>query len=151
MSLINHVYYPTKKYIITEAISEVNEINNFLISYAHYLTPAEAQIIIIQILIYSLNLMKEQKNQFWALLWALSQMLLLYCDSICIQLIQLYMPFLFPFIAHINTCTEESYFPSLWQHTFVILLQKHSNPTDFSHLPSTRVLPAFSKVLEKII
>ena len=67
-------------------------------------------------------------------------------------LIQLCCPFIIPFITHIiNECIRTEDVPVAWKQAKVIPLPKFNNPTDFSHLRSISILPALSKVFEKIM
>ena len=73
-------------------------------------------------------------------------------DNINITMIKYCSPFIEKYILHIlNCCIEEGYFPSNWKCSLVTPLPKISNPLSFSDLRPVSVLPAFSKILEKIM
>lgn len=73
-------------------------------------------------------------------------------DGINIHTINLCMPFLLPYLTHIiNFCLKNSVFPKCWGKAKVIPLPKKANPASIEDLRPISVLPAFSKVLEKVI
>lgn len=73
-------------------------------------------------------------------------------DKINITMIQLCMPYLLPFLTHIiNMCIENSYFPSEWKHAFVIPTPNVKQPKEYGQLRSISILPALSKILEKVL
>jgi Reverse transcriptase (RNA-dependent DNA polymerase). len=74
------------------------------------------------------------------------------CDNLNITLILICCPYIIPFITHIiNTCIDQSYFPKSWKCANVIPLPKVNNPTEPTHLRSISILPALSKILEKVM
>lgn len=73
-------------------------------------------------------------------------------DKINITMIHLCCPFIIPFVTHIiNECILNSYFPDLWKQAEVIPFPKVSNPTEYGHLRCINILPALSKILERIM
>lgn len=73
-------------------------------------------------------------------------------DNISIKMIKYCCPFIEKYITHIvNCCIEKNYFPSNWKCALVTPLQKNSNPQTFSDLRPISILPAISKILEKIL
>lgn len=62
------------------------------------------------------------------------------------------MPYILPFLTHIiNMCIEKSYFPTSWKCAYIIPTPKIKQPIEFSHLRAISILPALSKILEKIL
>ena len=73
-------------------------------------------------------------------------------DNISAKMLQLTVNVTAPFITHIvNCCLESGYFPALWKYSLVKPLPKIPNPSSFSDLRPISILPALSKILEKII
>lgn len=73
-------------------------------------------------------------------------------DGICISFIKLCCPHLLPVITHIiNSCIIDNTFPSCWKEAIVIPIAKVREPTEFKDLRPVSILPALSKVLEKIV
>ena len=73
-------------------------------------------------------------------------------DDLNITMILLCCPFIVNHITYlINECIERSYFPDLWKQANVIPLPKVHSPTDYRLLRCMSILPAFSKILEKIL
>lgn len=73
-------------------------------------------------------------------------------DKINITMIKYCSPFIEKYILHIiNCCIEKEYFPSNWKCSLVMPLPKTNNPLSFGDLRPVSVLPALSKVLEKIM
>ncbi|CAH1995043.1 unnamed protein product [Acanthoscelides obtectus] len=57
-----------------------------------------------------------------------------------------------PHITHIiNCCIEVGYYPSLWKYALIKPLPKISIPSVYNDLRPISILPALSKVLEKVI
>lgn len=72
-------------------------------------------------------------------------------DNISIKMIKNCCPIIEKYITHIiNCCLEKNYFPSNWKCALVTPLPKNSNPQSFSDLRPISILPAMSKILEKI-
>ena len=73
-------------------------------------------------------------------------------DGISVRVIAMACPFIAEYITHIiNYCIRGSVFPTAWKLAAVRPVAKSGNPTLFEHLRPISVLPAMSKVLEKII
>lgn len=61
-------------------------------------------------------------------------------------------PYVLKFITHIINCSiETSTFPSLWKLAYVTPLPKVSSPVEFKDLRPISILPALSKLYEKIL
>lgn len=73
-------------------------------------------------------------------------------DGVTVQMIRLCYPAIGQYITHIiNCCIESGFFPHQWREALVIPLPKTSNPVNFSDLRPISLLPAMSKILEKIV
>lgn len=73
-------------------------------------------------------------------------------DKISIKMIKYCCPVIEKYVTHIiNCCIEKKYFPSNWKCALVTPLPKNNNPQLFSDLRPISILPAMSKVLEKIL
>lgn len=73
-------------------------------------------------------------------------------DGINIKLIKLCCPIILNILVHIyNVCIEKGVFPSTWKNSLVIPIPKVNNPTGFHHLRPVSILPAISKIFEKIL
>ncbi|KXJ76100.1 hypothetical protein RP20_CCG010352 [Aedes albopictus] len=73
-------------------------------------------------------------------------------DNIPISFIKMMCPFILPLLCHLfNTIIETHTFPSLWKTAIVTPIPKTSNPTTPKDFRPISVLPAVSKVLEKIL
>ena len=67
-------------------------------------------------------------------------------------MIQLSCPFLLPYITHIiNFCFEHSVFPKQWKEGRVTPIPKIDSPKEIKDLRPITVLPALSKVIERMI
>lgn len=73
-------------------------------------------------------------------------------DHVSSTMLKYCSPFIDPFITHIiNCCIEQNYFPQMWKLAIGIPLPKNSNPSSFSDLRIISILPAISKIFEKIL
>lgn len=73
-------------------------------------------------------------------------------DGVQLEFLKLCCPFLLPYLTHlINFCIEHSAFPLDWKHANITPLPKTDLPVNFKDLRPISVLPALSKVLERII
>lgn len=73
-------------------------------------------------------------------------------DNIGITLVKLCCPYILPIITHIiNFCLENSVVPLGWKEGLIIPLPKVTNPQEYGDLRPICILPALSKVLEKVI
>lgn len=73
-------------------------------------------------------------------------------DNISIRMIKYCAPFINKYITHlINCCIEKGYFPTNWKCALITPMPKVSNPQLLSDLRPISILPALSKILEKII
>lgn len=73
-------------------------------------------------------------------------------DGLGIQMIRMCCPYILPFLTNIiNSCIIECKFPSKWKHASIIPLPKTSHPEELKDLRPISVLPAMSKILEKIM
>lgn len=73
-------------------------------------------------------------------------------DEIPISFIKLLCPFILPLLTHLfNAIIDAQTFPSVWKKAIVTPIPKSSNPTSPKDFRPISVLPAVSKVLEKIL
>lgn len=73
-------------------------------------------------------------------------------DKLNITLIHLCCPYIIKFITHIiNECILKSYFPRCWKSALVTPMPKVNNPSEFSQFRSISILPALSKILERVM
>ena len=73
-------------------------------------------------------------------------------DNISIKFLFYCLPFIAPYIAHIiNSCLLDHSFPNQWKQAIVIPLPKVPQPTAYHQLRPVSILPALSKVLERIV
>lgn len=73
-------------------------------------------------------------------------------DNISINMIKMCCPFIIKYLLHIiNCCLEIGYFPDDWKIAHVIPLPKINSPSDLKDLRPISILPAVSKLLEKIM
>lgn len=73
-------------------------------------------------------------------------------DGINIMMLKLCCPYIIPYVTHIiNICITESVFPLCWKHAIIRPLPKVTSPVEFKDLRPISLLPALSKVFEKII
>lgn len=73
-------------------------------------------------------------------------------DHITINMIKYCSPEIAKYLTHIlNCCIEENYFPSNWKCAIVKPYPKVLNPESFGDLRPVSILPAVSKIFEKII
>ena len=73
-------------------------------------------------------------------------------DNISINMLKYCSPFIDVYILNIiNSCIEQKYFPDSWKTAIGKPLAKNNNPKNFSDLRVISILPAMSKILEKIL
>ena len=73
-------------------------------------------------------------------------------DEISPQMLKYCSPFIDKYITHIiNCCIELNYFPDLWKTSIGKPLPKISNPTNFNEIRIISILPAISKIFERIL
>lgn len=73
-------------------------------------------------------------------------------DEIGLNLLQLITPYALPYLTHIiNSCIETNYYPRLWKLAVVLPLPKSNSVSEFRDLRPISILPAISKVLERIM
>lgn len=73
-------------------------------------------------------------------------------DGISSVMLKYCSPFIDQFITHIiNCCIEQNYFPHLWKVAIGKPLAKIKDPTTFSDLRIISILPAISKIFERIL
>ena len=73
-------------------------------------------------------------------------------DQVSAQILKHCTPVILKHITHIvNCCLELGYFPSCWKTSLIRPLPKVNNPANYGDLRPVSVLPALSKVLEKIV
>ena len=73
-------------------------------------------------------------------------------DEIPLSFLKLFLPITIPYITHIiNTIFTSSIFPDLWKIAKVIPIPKVSFPKSLSDFRPISVLPALSKVMEKLM
>lgn len=73
-------------------------------------------------------------------------------DGISISLLKMCCPHILPFVTHIvNSCIEKSVFPEAWKQAIVTPIPKITNPTSSGDLRPISILPALSKVLERLM
>lgn len=74
------------------------------------------------------------------------------CDGICATMIKLCSITICPHITHILNCALEiGYFPTQWKHSLISPIPKKNNPTNFGDLRPITIIPALSKILEKVV
>ena len=72
-------------------------------------------------------------------------------DGISMKMIRMCAPAIMPCLAHIvNSCLVESVFPESWKVSLVIPVPKKTKPQAIGDLRPISILPALSKILEKI-
>lgn len=73
-------------------------------------------------------------------------------DGININMIKLCCPYILPFLVHIfNSCIEKSVFPNSWKMSCIIPLPKKATVTELGDLRPISILPALSKIMERIM
>lgn len=73
-------------------------------------------------------------------------------DGLPISVIKVCCPHILPFICHIvNCCLAEGVFPNTWKTAMVTPIPKSSNITAYKDLRPISILPALSKILERIV
>ncbi len=73
-------------------------------------------------------------------------------DGISINMLQIASPFIDKYITHlIKICIESNYFPCNWKRSIGLPLPKNSKPNSYSDLRIISILPAFSKIFEKVL
>lgn len=73
-------------------------------------------------------------------------------DGIPAVILKKLAPVLVPHIMYVvNNCITKSYFPRKWKFAIVKPIPKTTNPIDVSEFRPISILPALSKVLEKIL
>lgn len=73
-------------------------------------------------------------------------------DDISPLMLKYCSPYIDKYITHIiNCCIENHYFPDQWKISVGRPLPKTSNPTSFNDLRIISILPALSKIFEKIL
>ena len=73
-------------------------------------------------------------------------------DNVSPVMLQYCSPSLVSYIVHIiNCCIETAYFPSSWKTSIILPLPKKSTIASLSDLRPIRILPALSKLFEKIL
>ena len=73
-------------------------------------------------------------------------------DGISIQMLKALSPYCIGAVTHlVNRSLISGSFPSSWKSSIVIPLPKISNPSLVSHFRPISILPAISKVLEKVV
>lgn len=73
-------------------------------------------------------------------------------DGISSKMLKLCCPFVVPFISHIiNTSLILNTFPKQWKEAYVIPVPKVPNPVLLKHLRPISILPAMSKILERVM
>lgn len=71
-------------------------------------------------------------------------------DNISLDMLKLCIPVILPYITHIiNCCLKQGYLPDPWKKAVVVPVTKKNNPLSCNELRLIRLLPVFSKVLEK--
>jgi hypothetical protein len=74
------------------------------------------------------------------------------CDGINIKLLTLISDYIVPPLTHIiNTSLSTGVFPSLWKTAYVRPLAKVTSPADMNDYRPISILPALSKVAEKLV
>ncbi|XP_055605672.1 uncharacterized protein LOC129753850 [Uranotaenia lowii] len=74
------------------------------------------------------------------------------CDNIPVSFLKLLCPFILPVMKHLfNTIISSNHFPSCWKKAIVTPIPKVTSPTSAKDFRPISVLPAISKVLEKIL
>lgn len=73
-------------------------------------------------------------------------------DNVNIKMLKYCTPFIDKYITHIiNCCIEANYFPDQWKVSIGKPLPKIKNPQSFGDLRIISILPALSKIFEKIL
>lgn len=73
-------------------------------------------------------------------------------DQIPISFVKLLCPFILPHLCHLfNEIIQTKSIPSNWKKPTVTPIPKQPNPTEPEHFQPISVLPAVSKILEKIL
>ena len=73
-------------------------------------------------------------------------------DGISAQMLKLCSPFIDRYILHIiNCCFEQNYYPKRWKVAIAKPLPKNSNTETFADLRLISILPAMSKIIERIM
>lgn len=73
-------------------------------------------------------------------------------DGICIKMLSIVFPHLTPYLTHIiNVCLKCSTFPASWKDANIIPVSKVCNPQEPTDYRPISILPAMSKVLEKLV
>lgn len=73
-------------------------------------------------------------------------------DGIPISFIKMLSPFIFPLLVHVyNAAVDAKVFPDIWKKALVTPIPKLANPVQPKDFRPISVLPALSKVLEKIL
>lgn len=74
------------------------------------------------------------------------------CDEIPISLVKLLCPYILPLLTHlINNIIDTKTFPTIWKKGIVTPIPKSANPSQPKDFRPISVLPAVSKVLEKVL
>lgn len=73
-------------------------------------------------------------------------------DNISSKMLKLSSPYVDIYILHIiNCCIEQNYFPTLWKTAVGKPLPKNNSPQGFSDIRIVSILPAISKIFEKVL
>lgn len=73
-------------------------------------------------------------------------------DNICSKMLQRCLPTVCPYITHIvNCCLETGYYPEMWKTSLVKPLPKTTSPKAYNELRPISILPAMSKIVERIV
>ena len=73
-------------------------------------------------------------------------------DGISISFVKMLMPFILPLLVHLfNAIIEAKIFPALWKKGLVTPIPKVPNPVNPKDFRPISVLPAISKIFEKIL
>lgn len=73
-------------------------------------------------------------------------------DGLSVTMIRYSCPYILPVLTHlINSCFELNAIPRCWKTSFITPVPKTKAPSEFSDLRPISILPALSKVFEKIV
>lgn len=150
----SNIYERKTKSDIPENLKKVNEINNFFVNALPATNPSDDLIQFYKNnVLCSARFEFQQVNEFtvYKIINEISSNAI-GCDGINITLIKLCCPHILPYVTHIiNFCLTENAFPTMWKRAVVTVLPKKVSPEDYKDLRAISILPAFSKIFEKII
>lgn len=146
---------PTTRFSIPQSLSNVNDISAFFSPFFQNVSDCSSKIDF-----YNNNRFNRSLAFSFKLAEAADVNRILHniktdacgVDGISSSMLKYCSPFIDEYLVHVvNCCIEAEYFPDLWKQSIGRPLAKTSNPTSFNDLRIISILPAISKVLEKIL